>query len=417
MNKMTVTLSLCISLLSGCSGNGSERTETSVEVIQVEEALKRPEKILVSDLGENTVYVPLETTDSSLINISLTSTTRVTNDVILIGTKNHPIKVFDKKTGRYLRKIGDIGNGPGEYTLGNFFHVDAKTNKVYVEASPQKRHVYSTNGDFIETITYELPTGTLTASLFWDDKLYSFVTIPSPHTTCFSAIYDFQTQSKLDSLFLSSDNIPASEIEFVLPLSGMETFGGRAFLMKVKEQLVCFGNRESSPFWNYKDEVRLKDVYSDTIFTIKNSLKDKHPRYIFNLGKWGGFKRYEKENNMADKLVITRILETDQLIYFSMLRNMYDISNWMKRIFPPIYIGIYNKKSGTIKIAENLDIKSNMAGFPDFRVHNISTDDELIVCYQAEDLVNARNEIPESEQPDWLKRLKEDDNPVIMIIK
>lgn len=67
MNKMTVTLSLCISLLSGCSGNGSERTETSVEVIQVEEALKRPEKILVSDLGENTVYVPLETTDSSLI--------------------------------------------------------------------------------------------------------------------------------------------------------------------------------------------------------------------------------------------------------------------------------------------------------------------------------------------------------------
>jgi hypothetical protein len=417
MNKMSVTLSLCIVLLSGCSGNGSKSSETTDQIIRVEEALKQPEKILLSDIGKEVVYVPLETTDSSLVSISSSSTMRLLDDMILIGTKNHPIKVFDKKTGHYLREIGKIGNGPGEYADGAFFHIDAKTQNIYVEVNPSQRHIYSKDGNLIKTITYNSPIGVLTSPLFLDEILYSFVTIPSPATTCFSEIYDLRTQTKLDSLKLSDNNIPASEIEMVMPFSGMEMFGGRSFMMKIKNQTWTFGSRENPPFWSYKDELRLKDVYNDTVFTIKNSFSDMQPRYIFDLGKWGGFKRYETEDYMSDKLIITRILETDNLIYFNMIQNMYNLNNWIKRNWPPMYCGIYNKKDGTTKVGETLNIKNDKIAFPDFSIYNVSNNGELVACYQAESLIEARENIPESDQPDWLKNLKEDDNPVIMIIK
>lgn len=417
MRKVTITLSLFAGLLSGCSGNRSSVSETAVEIIPIEKAMNQQEKILLSDLGKNTVYVPLETTDSSLVNISSTSTMRVMEEVILIGTKNNPIKVFDKKTGHYLRDIGKIGNGPGEYTNGTFFHIDAKTNNIYIEISPTQRYVYNVNGDLIKTITYTIPDGTLTAPLFWNNNLYTFVTIPNTNTRNFSEIYDLRNQTKLDSLILSDDNITTSDLEMVMPLSGTEIFGGRAFVMKMKDQLICYGSRENPPFWNYKDELRFKDIYNDTVFTIKNSFSEMKPKYIFDMGKWGGFKRFETEDKMSDKLVVTRTLETDHLIYFNMLKNMYNFNNWIKRIWPPIYCGIYNKKDGSVKVTEGMNIKNDSASFPDFSLYNISTTGELIACYQAEDLVNAREDIPDSEQPDWLKKLKEDDNPVILIIK
>lgn len=417
MNKMSITLSLCIGLLSGCSGNGSKSSETTDQIIRVEEALKQPEKILLSDIGKEVVYVPLETTDSSLVNISSTGTMKVMDDVILIGTQNHPIKVFNKKTGRYLREIGKIGNGPGEYTNGTLFHINAKTKNIYVEVNPTQRHIYDTNGNLIKTITYENPIGVLTTPLFWGDILYNFVTIPSPATTCFAKVYDLRTDAKLDSLLLPAENIPASEIEMVMPFSGMEIFGGRSFMMKIKDQTWCFGSRATSPFWYYKDELRLKDVYNDTIFTIKNSISEMQPKYIFDMGKWGGFKRYETEDYMSDKLIITRILETDHAIYFNMIQNMYNLNNWLKQIWPPMYCGIYNKEDGTVKVSKKLEIKNDKDAFPDFSIYNVSTDGEVIAYYQAENLVEARKDIPEPDQPDWLKNLKEDDNPVIMIIK
>ena len=96
---------------------------------------------------------------------------------------------------------------------------------------------------------------------------------------------------------------------------------------------------------------------------------------------------------------------------------MYNLNNWIKRNWPPMYCGIYNKKDGTTKVGETLNIKNDKIAFPDFSIYNVSNNGELVACYQAESLIEARENIPESDQPDWLKNLKEDDNPVIMIIK
>ena len=50
-------------------------------------------------------------------------------------------------------------------------------------------------------------------------------------------------------------------------------------------------------------------------------------------------------------------------------------------------------------------------------VYTLSTDGQWVAVYQADKLTEARENIPADQQPEWLKNLKEDDNPVIMMIK
>jgi hypothetical protein len=54
---------------------------------------------------------------------------------------------------------------------------------------------------------------------------------------------------------------------------------------------------------------------------------------------------------------------------------------------------------------------------PETCVYTLSTDGSWVAIYQAYMLVEARENIPAEKQPEWLKNLKEDDNPVIMMIK
>ena len=54
---------------------------------------------------------------------------------------------------------------------------------------------------------------------------------------------------------------------------------------------------------------------------------------------------------------------------------------------------------------------------PEACVYTLSTDGQWVAVYQADKLVEARENIPVEQQPEWLKNLKEDDNPVIMTVK
>ena len=56
-------------------------------------------------------------------------------------------------------------------------------------------------------------------------------------------------------------------------------------------------------------------------------------------------------------------------------------------------------------------------GMPKACVYTLSTDGYWVAVYQAERLIKARENIPTEKQPEWLKNLKEDDNPVLLIVK
>ena len=80
--------------------------------------------------------------------------------------------------------------------------------------------------------------------------------------------------------------------------------------------------------------------------------------------------------------------------------------------------GIYNFNTDELKVQkDDLNFKHPEEAMPETCVYTLSTDGSWVAIYQAYILVEARENIPTEKQPEWLKNLKEDDNPVLLMIK
>ena len=80
--------------------------------------------------------------------------------------------------------------------------------------------------------------------------------------------------------------------------------------------------------------------------------------------------------------------------------------------------GIYNQQTGIVKLQkESLLLKHPNEAMPDVCINTLATDGAWVGVYQTQELIEARENIPTEQQPDWLKNLKDDDNPVILLIE
>jgi len=96
--------------------------------------------------------VPLETTDSSLFE-----------NIYHVGISDHyiaihsygryPIKLFDRK-GKFIRNVGRIGRGPGEFSSLYGIQLDEPANKIYLTpfARAKELIVYSLNNEILPGI-------------------------------------------------------------------------------------------------------------------------------------------------------------------------------------------------------------------------------------------------------------------------
>ena len=199
--NIIIPLSICVAVLTGCSGKNQTDYDAVPNVIDVEEAFHNRKNITLTDLGEQVRYIPLETTDSSVVAVSSLTAMAVTDKFILIGASSVPIKVFDKENGRYVGQVGQIGNGPEEYPHGTNFMADPITQTIYVRISPTKYQSYDAKGKFLKTVSWEESArGTIVAPYFMGDKFFTYVNLPSEHTTVFSYSYDGAGGEKSDSL-------------------------------------------------------------------------------------------------------------------------------------------------------------------------------------------------------------------------
>ena len=91
---------------SACSSGQGEK---ALGVIHVSSAFENLTELKVSQLGKTVRYVPLETTDESLIGA--TAALHLLKDKILVVTEGKCMS-FDKTTGKYLGNIGHTGDDP-----------------------------------------------------------------------------------------------------------------------------------------------------------------------------------------------------------------------------------------------------------------------------------------------------------------
>lgn len=131
MKKQIILGGLLVLLASACSAPNKTDNPNTIDIAGSFEQLT---ELKVSQLGRHIRYVPLETTDSSLIGNSYSI--RLLKDRILVTSGNHCL-AFDRQTGKYIGNIGHKGDDPEGYSEA-MFYIHPQTGTLYFHRQPDK---------------------------------------------------------------------------------------------------------------------------------------------------------------------------------------------------------------------------------------------------------------------------------------
>ena len=148
--KKVIFLVAALLGLASCSGEKKEKEA----FITVDITASYPEKDLVLQDFMDVEYVPLETSDEFL---SQGRISYVGENIIVAANKRQgDILLFDRATGKGIRKINHKGFGPEEYIMPYNVILFEDKNEMFVNDGPtSKIQVYDLEGNYKRTIKYK----------------------------------------------------------------------------------------------------------------------------------------------------------------------------------------------------------------------------------------------------------------------
>ena len=130
-------------VLAGCE----ESKQSNDELIIVDVSKSYPKKELVLQDFMDVEYLALETSDEFLTQGLVQD---VGKEYLLVKNRNRDgdIFIFDRKTGKGLRKINRQGQGAEEYAGINGIILDESNDEIFVMSPGNKILVYDLYGEF-----------------------------------------------------------------------------------------------------------------------------------------------------------------------------------------------------------------------------------------------------------------------------
>ena len=147
MKHMSLLL-IGVFVLLGCSSNKKQEpiSKSGVPVINLSEDVSTVPSLLLSEAAEKLEIVPLEMTDESVLS-DITEMQVTDHNIWIDHGREFYIYRFSR-SGKFLNKIGSIGQGPGEYTTYSTFLVDEDKKEVYIIANTNGVLAYDFEGNF-----------------------------------------------------------------------------------------------------------------------------------------------------------------------------------------------------------------------------------------------------------------------------
>ena len=135
--------------LVACQPKSSSLSECPI--INVRSALQKETPISMKEDVVSIQYIPLETTDSCLIS-NLLNLQVTTDYMFMYNGKTEEVLQFDRK-GKFIRRVGRQGNGPGEYSMISELAVDDSNKELSIFQYGGDALVYSYDGTFLRNDT------------------------------------------------------------------------------------------------------------------------------------------------------------------------------------------------------------------------------------------------------------------------
>lgn len=400
-------------LLASCSLNDNNDYKEQINILP---AFNMQTKLKVSQLGKSIRYVPLETTDSSLIDDI--HEIRLLEKCIMI-TSHGNCFLYDRQTGKYLGKIGNRGQGPREYSDAmNFVHYE--TGDVYFNRTPNKMIAFKQNGDFLKEL--KLPFKWSSSCFLIFDKS----NVIAHEAMALNRIYRFKYSGEIvDSIqLLHSRPIDTPNMKMPTILKGpiaSEVIGLGMFAYN-GALIIPYKNGERKDIiplyypslYNFDGEIRFHEAYSDTVFNIKGSKLV--PQWIFNTGNLH-FPR-EKYGNIEEskeRIVITYVAENKNLIFFQCAKS------WFADKGVEICNAIYRKSDGHIIMNKrDKGFEDDLSHFIPFQPIAFDGKDGIAGILSVEKIQEWLETHPNIQLDGPLASIKDlpyDANPVIVIVE
>jgi hypothetical protein len=126
---MKVLIIILLLLVLGTSKNNDSQNKDII-VLNIDKYTSDG-KLLYSKLFSSCKVIPLETNDNCLIGqidqISLTN-----NELFILDSRSAKSLFVFSKNGEFIRRIGKLGRGPGEYTSPSTFTINDKRKEIYI---------------------------------------------------------------------------------------------------------------------------------------------------------------------------------------------------------------------------------------------------------------------------------------------
>ena len=153
MKHIQISILLSISLLLTVSSCGQQQAWDGGLISVQYDRLPQGEDILLSDWAGEPEFIALDSSDPEAL-IAGGEVTVSNHYIGIYSPMETPFKLFDRATGKFLRNVGNIGRGPGEYTGISFAQIDETGRKVWISTLNTNK-VYS----------YDISTGRLSEDL------------------------------------------------------------------------------------------------------------------------------------------------------------------------------------------------------------------------------------------------------------
>ena len=428
----SILLLLIITLL-GCSSNKKQEpiSRSGVPVINLSEDVSTVPSLLLSEAAEKLEIVPLEMTDESVLS-DITEMQVTDHNIWIDHGREFYIYRFSR-TGKFLNRIGSIGQGPGEYVNYLTFLVDEDKKEVYIFSTNNGVLVYDFEGGFKKQISdFQTMVG-MFSSIY---KQY----ILNDHK--FFAIQNFGLYRSVDKdslwSFVSLDDNFQKKRLFKNPVHvGKEEqiIANRANM----DRMVNYWMEYLTSVDIYNGQLTLKYPDTDTIYCYDDATNQLLPQYaIFTDEEKGDYEAthlWFKDRKAFDYFSIFSYYPTKDFVYLIGSKG------------EEVYTYCYNKKDGSVRLQKRQSaiterdvpwfsfplrqmkrdfVLDNDLGGGDFTVDSRSSGKYWIDVLDSSDNENwididqikSSTVIDESKKKELIRVLEsatEDSNPILMI--
>ena len=382
-------------LIIGCNSQAGRNTGDQSEfyVIDFEQCFNTEQQMFISEIADEVEYLELKTPDDIVITKIVTV---IPFDDYLIVTSRSIAYLFHRN-GQFIRKIGNIGQGPGEYAGVYDIVLDVKNKEILISDTYQLLY-YDLEGNYLRNKKMRVLSLGISDSILWSGGEIALAN--EPYKAIAVSLYgEGDTLASIPNTLygtIKSDEVGTSSSSIFITL-----------------------------FYHKNDSLYFKgDGSNDTIWRISGLTATPHA--FINMGKYKLPPEYERwaspekyEMNYDRYWCVPSVVEDDNYFYLFSYWRKFNFA--LRRYAEDKYI-VYDKKAGkgfSTKDRNGIGLTDDILGGPPFWPRWSSNEYFIsaIEAYELLEKVEAGGYTPSETLKGLLSRIGEDTNQLLVLCR